>query len=128
MNATPTLAEIVGCLSDYDPKALPVARAREAIERFVTPIDCVERVAIRAALDRVLARDLISPIDVPAHDNSAMDGWAVRGDELAAAGPTVLEPIGTAWAGRAYEGRVGPGQAVRVMTGAVMPANSSFAE
>ena len=121
MSASPSLAEIVSCLSDYDPNALPVARAKEAIERFVVPVDCVERVAIRASLDRVLARDLVSPIDVPAHDNSAMDGWAVRAADLAADGDTVLVPVGTAYAGKAHVGTVGPGQALRVMTGAVMP-------
>ncbi len=122
MTARSSLAEIVSCLSDFDPRAVPVARAREAIERFVVPIDCVERVAIRAALDRVLARDVVSPIDVPAHDNSAMDGWAVRSQDLAADADTVLATVGTAYAGVAFDGAVGPGQAVRVMTGAVMPA------
>lgn len=117
-----TLAEIVSCLSDFDPRALPVARAREAIERFVVPIDCIERVAIRSALERVLARDVVSPIDVPAHDNSAMDGWAVRSQDLAPEADTPLTTVGTAYAGVAFEGAVGPGQAVRVMTGAVMPA------
>jgi molybdopterin molybdotransferase len=121
MTDRPTLAEIVSCLSDYDPNALPVARAREVLERFAAPIDCVERIAIRAALDRVLARDLVSPIDVPAHDNSAMDGWAVRSQDLVEGGDTVLATIGTAYAGVAFAGTVGPGQAVRVMTGAVMP-------
>ncbi|MEI7446684.1 MAG: gephyrin-like molybdotransferase Glp [Burkholderiales bacterium] len=116
-----TLADIVSCLSDFDPRAVPVARAREAIERFVRPIDCVESVAIRSALDRVLARDMVSPIDVPAHDNSAMDGWAVRSQDLAADAPTTLRPIGTAYAGVRFEGGVGPGETVRVMTGAVMP-------
>ncbi len=117
----PSLSEIVGCLSDYDPDALQVARAREVIDRFVVPIDCVEKVAIRASLDRVLARDVVSSIDVPAHDNSAMDGYAVRAGDLAAAGDTVLEVAGTAYAGIAFDGAPGPGQAVRVMTGAVMP-------
>ena len=121
MTAPPRLADIVSCLSDYDPGALPVARAQQVIERLVVPIDCVERVAIRAALDRVLARDLDSPIDVPAHDNSAMDGWAVRADDLAPEGETVLVAAGTAYAGVAFQGRVEPGRAVRVMTGAVMP-------
>ncbi|RPH42906.1 MAG: molybdopterin molybdenumtransferase MoeA [Burkholderiales bacterium] len=121
MTARTTLAEIVSCLSDFDPRAVPVARAREAIERFVVPVDCVERVAIRASLDRVLARDVISPIDVPAHDNSAMDGWALRSQDLSADADTPLVPIGTAYAGVAFEGRVGAGETVRVMTGAVMP-------
>jgi molybdopterin molybdotransferase len=124
MTDRPTLAEIVSCLSDYDPDALPVERAREVLERFVAPIDCVERVAVRAALERVLARDLVSPIDVPAHDNSAMDGWAVRSGDLAAECDTVLATVGTAYAGVAFGGAVGPGQAVRVMTGAVMPAGT----
>ena len=122
MTSRTTLAEIVSCLSDFDPKAVPVARAREAIERFVEPVDCVERVAIRSALDRVLARDVVSPIDVPAHDNSAMDGWAVRSQDLSPDSDTVLSGIGTAYAGVAFEGTVGAGEAVRVMTGAVMPA------
>jgi molybdopterin molybdotransferase len=122
MSAAPTLAEVVGCFSDYDPKALPVARAQEIVARVATPIDCVERIAIRASLGRVLARDVVSPIDVPSHDNSAMDGWAVRSQDLSADGDTPLATIGTAYAGVAFEGAVGPGQAVRVMTGAVMPS------
>jgi molybdopterin molybdotransferase len=122
MTARTTLAEIVSCLSDFDPKAVPVDRAREAIERFVVPVDCVERVAIRSALDRVLARDVVSPIDVPAHDNSAMDGWAVRSADLQAGADTTLNVVGTAYAGVAFGGPVGAGEAVRVMTGAVMPA------
>jgi len=118
---TPRLSDIVSCLSDYDPDALPVAHAREVIGRFIEPVDCVERVAIRSALDRVLARDLVSPIDVPAHDNSAMDGYAVRGAELRADAVTTLRVVGTAWAGTAHPTPVGPGEAVRIMTGAVMP-------
>jgi molybdopterin molybdotransferase len=69
----------------------------------------------------VLAEDVISPVDVPAHDNSAMDGWAVRHVDLAAAGETRLRLVGTAFAGRAFEGKVGTGETVRIMTGAMMP-------
>jgi molybdopterin molybdotransferase len=118
----PTLAEVVSCVADYDPGALPVARAQEVIQRFVVPVQAVERVAIRAALDRVLAEDQRSPIDVPAHDNSAMDGYAVRAADLAAGEPVRLRVIGAAHAGAPFAGSVGPGEAVRVMTGAVMPA------
>jgi len=121
MSNPPRLADIVSCLADYDPGALPVARAQQVIERLVEPIDCVERVAIRASFDRVLARDVDSPIDVPAHDNSAMDGWAVRADDLVTDRDTELLAVGTAYAGVAFQARVEPGQAVRVMTGAVMP-------
>jgi molybdopterin molybdotransferase len=121
MSDLPRLADIVSCLADYDPGALPVARAQQVIERLVVPIDCVERVAIRASFERVLARDVDSPIDVPAHDNSAMDGWAVRAEDLVTDRETELFAVGTAYAGVAFPGRVEPGRAVRVMTGAVMP-------
>ena len=122
MTATHTLAEVASCVSDYDPNALPVASAQQVIERFVSPVRAVERVALREALDRVLARDVISPIDVPAHDNSAMDGFALRSPDLAAGGETRLRVVGTAYAGAPFTGAVGPGEAVRIMTGAVMPA------
>ncbi len=82
MNTTPTLAEAVSCLSDYDPQALRVSDAQRVIEHFVTPVAAVERVAIRESLDRILALDVVSTIDVPAHDNSAMDGFALRGADL----------------------------------------------
>jgi molybdopterin molybdotransferase len=122
MTATHTLAEVASCVSDYDPNALPVASAQQVIERFVSPVQAVERVALREALDRVLARDVISPIDVPAHDNSAMDGFALRAPDLAVGAETRLRVVGTAYAGAPFTGRVGPGEAVRIMTGAVMPA------
>jgi molybdopterin molybdotransferase len=70
----------------------------------------------------VLAADIVSPINVPSHDNSAMDGYALRGSDLPADAPARLRVIGTAYAGRAFAGRVQPGECVRIMTGAVMPA------
>lgn len=118
---TPTLAEIASCVSGYDPNALPVAQAQEFIARLVPKVQAVEMLALRAALGRVLARDVISAINVPSHDNSAMDGYALRGGDLAAAGDTVLTVAGTGFAGAQFSGRVGPGQCVRIMTGAVMP-------
>ena len=116
-----SLTEAISCLSDYDPNALPVSQVREIIDRVVVPVEAVERVAIRAALDRVLAENLVSPIDVPSHDNSAMDGYAVRSADLTADGPTRLKVVGTALAGQPFAGAAGAGDAVRVMTGAVMP-------
>ena len=76
MNAR-TLHEI-SCADDYDPNSMPVDRARSLIREFVAPVAGVERIHIRYALERVLAEDIVSPVDVPGHDNSAMDGWAVR--------------------------------------------------
>jgi len=118
---SPTLAEIASCVSGYDPNALPVAQAQEFIARLVPRVQAVEMLAIRSALGRVLARDIVSPIDVPAHDNSAMDGYALRGADLAADRDSVLQVAGTGLAGAQFDGSVGPGQCVRIMTGAVMP-------
>jgi molybdopterin molybdotransferase len=107
--------------SDYDPDSMPVDKAREYIRAFLSPVTGTERVHVRAALGRVLAEDVRSTMDVPAHDNSAMDGYAVRFADLAIDGPTTLEIVGTSYAGRPYSGRLGPREAVRIMTGAVMP-------
>ncbi len=81
-----------------------------------------EFLPVRSALGRILAVDIVAPHDVPAHDNSAMDGYAVPFDSLSAEGETRLSVVGTAFVGRAFSGLVGKGQAVRIMTGAVLPA------
>ena len=119
-----TLAEVINCTSDYDPGALPVARANEVIRSFVKPVSGTQSLPVRAALGRVLAKDVVSPIDVPSHDNSAMDGYAVRSDDLIAGAAVSLTEIGTAYAGREFKGEVKHGECVRVMTGAVMPKNT----
>jgi molybdopterin molybdotransferase len=116
-----SLQDAISCVSGYDPNALPVAKANQVIRSFIKPVSGVERIPARAALGRVLARDIVSPINVPSHDNSAMDGYAVRGADLSSSGPVTLTEIGAAFAGKEFTGQVGPGQCVRVMTGAVMP-------
>jgi molybdopterin molybdotransferase len=75
---------------------------------------------VRSALGRVLADDVLSPVDVPAHRNSAMDGWAMRGADLGA-GEATLAEIGVSFAGRPFAGKVAAGQCVRIMTGGVVP-------
>ena len=87
---TPTLREL-SCADDYDPNSMPVDKAREFISKVLTPITTAERVHIRAALGRVLAEDIISPLDVPGHDNSAMDGWAYRHADIDAGGATRMK-------------------------------------
>ena len=119
-----TLRQAISCVSDYDPDALPVAKANEVIRSFVKPVSGVEKLRVRAALGRVLAKDIVSPIDVPSHDNSAMDGYAVRGADLPRTEGITFTEIGTAFAGKEFAGKVGPGQCVRVMTGAVMPGGT----
>lgn len=120
----PSLQSVISCLSDYDPSALPVEQANRIIAEVIEPVSGIEQVAIRSALDRVLAEDVVSPIDVPAHDNSAMDGYAFSSAALAAAngGEVTLRVIGTALAGEAHGLTPAAGEAVRIMTGAVMPA------
>jgi len=109
------------CADDYDASSMPVEKARTFIAKFLEPVHDVLRVALRDALDRVLAEDLISPINVPAHTNSAMDGWAIRADDLNVEGESILTEIGTALAGRPFSGRLNAGECVRIMTGAVVP-------
>ena len=74
--------------------------------------------ALREALDRVLGVDIQSPMAVPNHTNSAMDGYALRFADL---NGSPLRVVGTAWAGKAFVGVVNTGECVRIMTGAVMP-------
>lgn len=121
-HAPASLSDVVSCLSNYDPTALPVSQAQEIIRQFVRPIQAVEKLALRQALGRVLAEDIVSGINVPAHDNSAMDGYALCGSQLPAGPARSFAIVGTAFAGRAFEGRVSAGECVRIMTGAVMPA------
>ncbi len=111
----------LSCADDYDPNSMPVAKAREVISRFLSPVATHERMHIRAALGRVLAEDVISPLDVPAHDNSAMDGYAVRHADLKADAKATLRLIGTAFAGVPFAGPLKAGECVRIMTGGVVP-------
>jgi molybdopterin molybdotransferase len=122
MNNQSKSIRAASCSDDYDPNSMPVAKARALIARFLTPVSAIERLSIRAALDRVLAADVISPLDVPAHDNSAMDGYAVRCANLKIDGEVTLKIVGTAFAGVPYQGQVRAGECVRIMTGGVVPA------
>jgi molybdopterin molybdotransferase len=116
-----TIAEIAAQLQGYDPQALSADAVGEFLSRLVTPVTETEKVGVFDALGRVLARDLVSPISVPPHDNSAMDGFAFDGAQLAQ-GALQLEVVGTALAGKAWQGEVRAGQCVKIMTGAIMPA------
>jgi molybdopterin molybdotransferase len=103
---------------------LTVAQARDAILAAVRPVSATQTVGLADALERVLARDVISPIAVPAHDNSAMDGYAFAGAEFTRAGEgrgLRLRAVGTVFAGAPWSGTIGPGECLRIMTGAVMP-------
>lgn len=112
------------CLDDYDPDSMSVANARKFIRNYLEPVSTKEYLSLRQSLGRVLAEGILSPCNVPNHDNSAMDGYAFNADDLQVPGETCLKIIGTAFAGKAFDGKVGKGDCVRIMTGAVMPAGA----
>ena len=116
-----TLDQIAAELQGYDPQALSASAVNKFLVNMVEPVDQVERVGIFDALGRVLAQDLVSPLNVPAHDNSAMDGFAFAGNQLSSASPLALKVIGTALAGAPWRGSVRAGECLKVMTGAVLP-------
>ena len=117
-----TIEQIAAELQGYDPGALRADAVNEFPARLVEPLEDTETVGVFQALDRVLAADLISPISVPPHDNSAMDGFAFAGAQLQPGQALALRVVGTAYAGAAWQGPVGAGECLRIMTGAVMPA------
>ena len=151
-----TLDEIAAELQGYDPQAMSADGVLAFLSRLVTPVREMRDSPLFGSLGRVLAADVISPFDVPPHDNSAMDGYAFKAPTLPASrgslppegalrlwpgeagstapadlgmAPTLpkgaaalrLQVVGTALAGKAWQGLVGPGHCVKIMTGAVMP-------
>nr|WP_269840475.1 gephyrin-like molybdotransferase Glp [Paucibacter sp. M5-1]MCZ7883192.1 molybdopterin molybdotransferase MoeA [Paucibacter sp. M5-1] len=123
MTTTTSLQEIASCLSGYDPQALRVELAQDFIARLVPRVAAVEQLALRSALGGVLAEDIVSTINVPAGDNSAMDGYALRGSDLStdSDGDIRLQLAGTSFAGGPAGQDLAPGQCQRIMTGALMP-------
>lgn len=117
-----SLDEIAQALQGFDPQALSVDKAQEFIQHLVQALPPVatEEIPLMQALGRMVAEDIISPIHVPAHDNSAMDGFAFDGKQLGLA-PLKLRVVGTALAGKAWQGNLKIGECVKIMTGAAMP-------
>ncbi len=117
-----SLDEIAQALQGFDPQALSVDKAQEFIQHLVKALPAItsEELPLMQALGRIVAEDIVSPINVPAHDNSAMDGFAFDGAQLSSS-PLKLRVVGTALAGKAWQGSVLTGECVKVMTGAVMP-------
>lgn len=126
MSSTTRTGTEPDCGKGHDSPTLRVADALAIVMDHVRPITDVEPVKIRDALGRVLAGDVHSPIDVPGYDNSAMDGYALAAHELPESGATSLRVAGTAWAGRPFSDAVGPGECVRIMTGAPVPAGADM--
>lgn len=107
-------------MDDYDPNAMSVAQARQFIAQFLQPVIETENLPIMKSLGRVLAADIVSPANVPNHNNSAMDGYAFKHS----AGIKVAKIIGTAFAGKPFNGIVNASECVKIMTGAVIPTGA----
>ena len=111
------LATNPSCMDDYDPNAMSVQQARAFIQQFLTPVIETEALPIRESLGRMLAKDVVSPNNVPNYNNSAMDGFAFKQSD----GIKMIKIIGTAFAGRPFDGEVKASECVKIMTGAVIP-------
>ena len=105
-----------------DDRLMPVGEALSILAARVVPVAGVEEVPLRDALGRILAADVVAGVSVPPHDNSAVDGVAVFFEDVAASGETRLPLVGRVAAVHPFTGTVSPGQALRIFTGAPMPA------
>ena len=103
---------------------LPVAEAEKMIGARVAPVSGQEMAPLREALGRVLTADLIAPFNLPPFDNSAVDGYAVRGEDIDSAREQRLTIIDRVAAGHAAAHAVKSGEAVRIFTGAPMPSGA----
>lgn len=101
-------------------KNLRLEQAKSRILQHIPASGRTERIGLNQALGRVLAEPVHTQINVPLHACSAMDGYAVCAEDVQSA-PSQLTVIGQSFAGHPFEGRVTPGSAVRIMTGAVVP-------
>lgn len=108
------------CCTDED-NHLSYTAALQQIETTISPITTSEQVPLRAALNRVLAEDILSRYNLPSHANSAMDGYAVASADLPATGHRTLTVVGTSFAGKPYIDAVTTGHCVRIFTGALLP-------
>lgn len=107
-------------------RLIELEEARERVLEAAAPL-AAESVPLAGTLGRVLAADAVSVEPVPGFDNSAMDGYTVRAADTRGAGPgkpVTLRIVGESRAGHPFEGRVGPGEAIQISTGAAIPAGA----
>lgn len=101
------------------PGLLPIADAIEKQRSLIKPLTSFETLEISKALGRILSNDIQAPMNVPSHDNSAMDGYALNADDYKNISTFVV--VGTALAGHPFQGKINQGECVRIMTGANIP-------
>lgn len=102
-------------------RPVTASEARDIIRSISNPVKETELLSIENALHRVLAKDVLSPVNVPEANNSAMDGYALRHEDLQEDGSGVLTLAGESFAGHPFSGELSPGECIRIMTGAVVP-------
>lgn len=112
------------CADDFEADAIRVDEARKRIFKEIIPIKGMEKLSLRSCLNRILAEDVHSPINVPSHINSAMDGYAISGEDLPTGSPQRYEVTGVSYAGNPSQESHKKGSVIRIMTGAVMPAGT----
>lgn len=122
--AAPAKTEIISapsCADASDPDSISLDEARQRLMGAVAPLNSSRKLPLRDTLGKVLAQDIVSPFNVPAHTNSAMDGYALASDDLPVDNTREYRVIGTAFAGKPFNRICHSGECVRIMTGAVMP-------
>ncbi len=109
------------CNDPAEPGVLSVTDAVDRLIEHAQPVAAACKLPLRDCLHRVVYEDVRSGLDVPGHDNSAMDGYALAFDQLPESGYRRFRVIGTAYAGQTFERAPGDGECVRIMTGAALP-------
>ncbi len=118
---TASIKTTPSCADPWDANSISVAQALEQIEANISILSESEALPIRECLGRICSETVISPINVPGHANSAMDGFAIAGGSLPANGIAEYTEIGTAYAGKTFDDKCMQNECVRIMTGAVIP-------
>ena len=101
---------------------LSVSEVQKRIINDIKAIEGIEQVDLRHALGRILAQDVIATFNTPPCDNSGMDGYAFHSSEITASETLTLKVVGQSFAGHIYSGEISAGEAIRIMTGAQVPA------
>ena len=115
------MAQLTDDCFAFNGPLLPVDEAERLIAERIAPVDGCESVALRARYGRVLAGDIVAPVNVPPFDNSAVDGFAVRADGSVTDGETRLAIVDRVAAGHVADHAIEAGEAIRIFTGAPMP-------
>ena len=118
------MAQLIDDCFAFSGPLMPLEDMERLIAERITPVTEIETVPLSNAYRRVLAADLIAPVNLPPFDNSAVDGYAVRHADLNTGGDTMLKVSGRLQAGQRTAGVVNKGEAIRIFTGAPMPSGA----